>query len=82
MSKLSKTIKILKDIFSTSQAADKKDTLEKKIQDFLSECGQYDKDCYNQSIDKLKQLYPNMKEADIEDDRNEITKVISKVFYR
>ncbi len=76
---MNKLSEIVRTIFKTEKLTSEEEK-SKNIQDFLSQCGQYDKDCYNKGISELMSLYPNMKEEDIEDDRNEITRVVSKVF--
>lgn len=75
-SKLSKLAKI----FGINETVSKEEDRRNKIQAFLDQCGQYDKDCYNNSIGRLRQLYPEIEESVIENDQNEIVKVIARVF--
>jgi pimeloyl-CoA synthetase len=78
MSNLSEIVKTISKIVFKTEKPNTKEEENKNIQHFLSQCGQYDKDCHNLSIEKLKELYPNMKEEEIEDDRIEITRVVSR----
>lgn len=77
---MNKLSEIVRAIFKTEKLTSEEEK-SKNIQDFYLNVANMIRTAITKGISELMSLYPNnMKEEDIEDDRNEITRVVSKVF--